>query len=318
MHTKPHNIVKRSVRFGLLLFFAIGLLETTALAQSDTLMYNSVDQIYVNPTDAAGFVLQTEDLDGLVPDPVTNVPGNAFDMNSSTSPGDLFPGDNGTAYFYSAASLFTPWACCADNWLEFGPVTIPTQGAWLSWTYRGPEPFMQDGYAIYLSKTGMDNHNSFTNQPIFTKGDNLYVNDTNWYHKQVFIDGAQFAGPLYFGFHHSTSIFRLDLDNIMLTKSMPTATGITEGEEQTLTLNQNYPNPASDYTEISYTLFESAPVTLEVMDLTGKVVVSQNEGTLSEGQHRIGLNTTELTSGVYIYRLTAGDIQNTQRLTVVR
>jgi hypothetical protein len=66
----------------------------------------------------------------------------------------------------------------------------------------------------------------------------------------------------------------------------------------------NYPNPAADFTTISYSL-ESASknVRIEVIDNTGKAVFSSNEGFKPAGDYSIKLNMTDLSAGAYYYTL---------------
>jgi len=73
---------------------------------------------------------------------------------------------------------------------------------------------------------------------------------------------------------------------------------------QQVSLEQNYPNPFNPSTEIRFELPESGIVTLEVYDMLGRKVTtlidSEHHG---RGGHQVTFDATDLSSGVYIYRL---------------
>jgi Secretion system C-terminal sorting domain len=85
-----------------------------------------------------------------------------------------------------------------------------------------------------------------------------------------------------------------------------------------LTLSQNQPNPVKDNTVISYELKNAETVTLEVYDITGKLIFTSNEGTKSAGAYTINYNASKLNAGIYTYTLVAGDARLTKKMTVIK
>jgi hypothetical protein len=83
-------------------------------------------------------------------------------------------------------------------------------------------------------------------------------------------------------------------------------------------LDQNYPNPFSSNSVVNYSLASASDVTFTITDLTGKVVMSQNYGHQTAGQHRIDINGNNLESGVYYYTVNAGSTKETRKMTVVK
>ena len=71
------------------------------------------------------------------------------------------------------------------------------------------------------------------------------------------------------------------------------------------TLSQNFPNPFNPRTTISYFLAEETNVTLEIFDVSGKRVVTLVNGNEEIGQHVVDFDASQLSSGVYFYRLVA-------------
>ncbi|MFT6717857.1 MAG: hypothetical protein ACJAY8_000239, partial [Sphingobacteriales bacterium] len=82
-------------------------------------------------------------------------------------------------------------------------------------------------------------------------------------------------------------------------------------------LSQNAPNPAVDNTNISYELVKAGKnVSLEVFDITGKMVASINKGTQAPGAHTISFDASALASGVYTYTLDVDGTRLTNRMVV--
>ena len=82
------------------------------------------------------------------------------------------------------------------------------------------------------------------------------------------------------------------------------------------TLSQNYPNPFSGSTEITYELNISSEVIIEVMDLTGRIVLRINEGQKSAGKHTAKLIANTLESGIYLYTLNADNFSETKKMVI--
>lgn len=89
-----------------------------------------------------------------------------------------------------------------------------------------------------------------------------------------------------------------------------------EENQANITFLNNTPNPATNSTRVNYSIANAGDVTLKVVDITGKVVATVNEGVKAAGAHSIELNTAEFTNGVYFYTLTAGQNQLTNKMIV--
>lgn len=83
-------------------------------------------------------------------------------------------------------------------------------------------------------------------------------------------------------------------------------------------LYQNYPNPFNPATAISYQLPTASDVRLEVFDMIGRRVAVLIDGPVQAGRHTVQFDASSLSSGVYIYRLTAGDRVFSRKLTLIK
>ncbi len=103
----------------------------------------------------------------------------------------------------------------------------------------------------------------------------------------------------------------------MWYKVTSTTVGIKENEAGAgLQLGQNLPNPSTGKTQIDYLVPQNTDVVLEINDITGKKIMSINEGHKAAGTHSILLNTRELNRGVYFYTLKAGGASLTRKMLV--
>ena len=88
---------------------------------------------------------------------------------------------------------------------------------------------------------------------------------------------------------------------------------------QTTVLYQNYPNPFNPETAIKYSLADDADVKLTVFDITGKEVKSLVDGKQVKGNYSVNFNADNLTSGVYIYRLSVnGDKAASKKMIMIK
>lgn len=77
-----------------------------------------------------------------------------------------------------------------------------------------------------------------------------------------------------------------------------------------------YPNPATDFTTIQFTLVDDASVSVNITDLSGKVVYNNNLGKRDAGSNNIVVNTSEFSNGVYMYTVNVNNKKVTRRIIV--
>ena len=92
--------------------------------------------------------------------------------------------------------------------------------------------------------------------------------------------------------------------------------GIDEQVAQDLTLGQNMPNPVADFTVIPLTLEQAHNVTLEIRDMSGKLIKWESYGTMGAGAHQLEVSTADMAAGTYTYAVIAGQERLSRQMIV--
>ncbi len=79
-------------------------------------------------------------------------------------------------------------------------------------------------------------------------------------------------------------------------------------------LYQNYPNPFNSQTEIRFTLPKLSHVRIDIYDVRGRKIETVIDEYLPQGSHFVKWTASGLPSGVYLYRMRAGDYIKTRRM----
>jgi photosystem II stability/assembly factor-like uncharacterized protein len=84
------------------------------------------------------------------------------------------------------------------------------------------------------------------------------------------------------------------------------------------TLEQNYPNPFNPSTAIEFSIPHSGMTTLNIFNLLGEEVEALVAGELSAGRHLVKWDAKGKASGIYFYRLQAGEFTETKKLILLQ
>jgi hypothetical protein len=115
------------------------------------------------------------------------------------------------------------------------------------------------------------------------------------------------------------------IDNVSMSEE-GTLIGIKEdfaSQPLEFSLSQNYPNPFNPTTTIGYNIPKANYVVLKVYDVQGKEITTLVNGLKSSGQHQISWdgkdkNGLNVASGIYLYKLIAGDVVKSNKMLLVK
>jgi hypothetical protein len=105
--------------------------------------------------------------------------------------------------------------------------------------------------------------------------------------------------------------------NKFMGEQAPTGVANVTGIPLSYSLSQNYPNPFNPSTTIRYQLPKAARVSLKIFNVLGQEIASLVDGKMDTGYHQVQWNAT-VPSGIYFYRLQAGDFVGTKKMVVVK
>jgi len=115
-----------------------------------------------------------------------------------------------------------------------------------------------------------------------------------------------------------TDLYEVENGQPTSIKQVPVSSEPEPEIPEQITLHQNYPNPFNPSTSIRFDLKESTFTKLTVYDLLGRKVSELVNEVRPAGTNTIQFNASDLASGVYLYRLEAGSIIQTKRLTLIK
>ena len=84
------------------------------------------------------------------------------------------------------------------------------------------------------------------------------------------------------------------------------------------TLHQNFPNPFNPSTTISFSIPEEEFVSLKVFNTLGEEITELLNETKSAGNYSVLFNAEELPSGIYFYKIAAGNFFQTRKMMLVK
>jgi predicted acyl esterase len=104
----------------------------------------------------------------------------------------------------------------------------------------------------------------------------------------------------------------------LLTAQQLMQEDVNTGSVDSYKLEQNYPNPFNPVTVINYNISASAKVTISVFDITGREVVTLVNENKDPGSYNVTFNAAGLSSGVYFYRIVAGNFSEVKRMMLIK
>jgi hypothetical protein len=109
----------------------------------------------------------------------------------------------------------------------------------------------------------------------------------------------------------STTLFKPEIAGVNLKAETP-------GVPRDYALHPAYPNPFNPTTLIRYDLPVGSNVSITVYDILGKEVATLVESFETAGYHEAVFNASNIASGMYLYRMTAGSFTDTKKLIVLK
>jgi photosystem II stability/assembly factor-like uncharacterized protein len=115
--------------------------------------------------------------------------------------------------------------------------------------------------------------------------------------------------------HQGNNVYKLDVSYSVLTS---VSENIISSVPKDFNLSQNYPNPFNPSTKINYDLPKSGNVVLKVYNELGKEVNTLVSSYKNAGSYEITFDATNLSSGIYFYKLESDGLTATKKMLLVK
>jgi hypothetical protein len=101
-------------------------------------------------------------------------------------------------------------------------------------------------------------------------------------------------------------------------ENLPTGIGNQNGIANEYSLMQNYPNPFNPTTTIKFSIMKPEFVKLAVYDITGKEVSVLVSTQMTAGNYTVDFDASKLSSGIYFYKIFAGDFTGVKKMMLIK
>jgi PKD repeat protein len=121
-----------------------------------------------------------------------------------------------------------------------------------------------------------------------------------------------------YSYNGSDSLISQNANFIFISRHTVGIKVISASIPEKFKLYQNYPNPFNPSTIISFQLPTNSYTTLKIYDITGRVVETLINENLKAGTYQVSWNASKYSSGIYFYRIQAGEFTDVKRLMLVK
>ena len=186
-------------------------------------------------------------------------------------------------------------------------------------TPRGyPSTSVVDGI-IYAIGGGSDTESPLSTVEAYDPVTNTWITKTDMPTARSWLSSSTVDGKIYAigGLHGGGPIATVEEYD---PSSDPTSVQDLYSEQNPMefSLHQNYPNPFNPNTTINFEIPKTSKVTLKVFNILGEEVATLVSDRLTAGSYSYNWDASNLTSGVYLYRLETGDFVETKKMILMK
>jgi hypothetical protein len=214
-----------------------------------------------------------------------------------------------------------------DDWVWTDSLRIQTGDSIVFWCLLGSTPLIApypDSVQVHVC-TSQNPSSSIFKLATIRSNDSagIPLNNNTW--RQFKYNLSQFAGQKvfiawrYYMVVNQTSGLWVNIDDVFIGNH--SAIGIQQinsNVPEKYELSQNYPNPFNPSTKIRFTVKNSVSVEIKVSDILGKEISLMKYGVLKPGSYVTDFFAEDLPSGVYFYRISAGEYTDTKRMILLK
>ncbi len=118
--------------------------------------------------------------------------------------------------------------------------------------------------------------------------------------------------------YSNPALTSLNSGAVIIHKSVFAKDGVESLQPEVYTLEQNYPNPFNPTTKISFSIPEAGLVQLKVYNLLGEEVATLSNEEKLPGRYEVVFDANNLSSGVYLYSIRAGNYTESRKMILLK
>ena len=146
----------------------------------------------------------------------------------------------------------------------------------------------------------------------------LYVYDVSDPYNPVLVTSYNTPGYIRDAFSHGNYVFVADNTSLVILRYALTGAGQSTEVPINFSLSANYPNPFNAMTIIRYTLPSTSDVTISIYDILGGRVETLIQGEQPAGYHQVVWDASDHSSGIYFYRIQAGNYTEAKKMLLLK
>jgi len=202
-----------------------------------------------------------------------------------------------------------------DDWIITPKLFDIHEGDSISFWCGAVDGQFKDSLKVWISTTD-------DSVPSFTMIDYFKVpGPVGSWHKKSY-DLSQYAGKsIYLAVNYyikDAGAFGQSSDVVWIDHFTLTGKGFGSVEPAEYRLYQNFPNPFNPTTGISFSIAADSRVTINIYNTVGQLVRQLVNADYEKGTYTINLDGSDLASGVYFYRINAGDFSDEKKMVLVK
>jgi hypothetical protein len=193
----------------------------------------------------------------------------------------------------------------STQWSDLVPVEFTS----FSSTFDGYDVILNWSTATELNNSGFEVQRAFEGNEFVTIGFVPGHGTTTEARNYRFVDAGLSAGS------YSYRLKQVDFNG---TFSYSDVVNVDVTGPLQFELSQNYPNPFNPSTTINFSIPQSSNVTLKIFNTLGQEVATLVNENMESGVHTINFDASALNSGIYFYRLDAGQYSEVRKMTLIK
>jgi hypothetical protein len=199
-----------------------------------------------------------------------------------------------------------------NNWLNYSSLTVQSPNGGEVWIVGETEEIMWSDANVYNVKIelSVDNGTSWTSIVESTPNTGSY----SW-----LVTSQDSSDQCLIRIINNDDLSIIDVSDDVFTIDI--ISGIESTEENIpseFNLSQNYPNPFNPVTSIKYEVPEASLVSIKVYDLIGREVAVLVNETKQPGTYQVNFDSGNFASGVYFYKMIAGDFSSVKKMNLLK